>query len=81
MIAAAVIAGIVLLIADGVVFYWLGTKNATSAVAIAAAKDEAQENSAAAAARAKIEAEEKAKIAAIPGAKSAELTKEMWGDK
>ena len=81
MIAAAVIAGIVLLIADGAVFYWLGTKNATSAVAVAAAKDEVQENSAAAAARAKIEADEKTKLAAIPTEPSKDLAKDMWGDK
>ena len=81
VIAAAVIAGIVLLIADGAVFYWLGTKNATSAVAVAAANDEVAADSAAAAARAKIEADEKTKLAAIPNESSEQLAKDMWGDK
>jgi hypothetical protein len=79
VIAAAVIAAIALLITDGAVFYWLGTRSATAAVAQAAAKDEVAEDSAAAAARAKIEADEKTKLAALPNETSAELTRDLWG--
>jgi hypothetical protein len=79
VIAAAVIADILLHAGGAWLFYWLGSKNATSAVAVAAAKDEVAADSAAAAARAKIEADEKTKLAAIPNETSDELAKDLWG--